>query len=178
MAALIGQQLGNYRIEERLGVGGMGEVYRAVHVHLNRPAAIKVLHSSQAADSSFQARFLREARAAAALSHPNIVEVFDFGEQDGVSYLVMELIPDGSLQRLLRQRSAEKGWTLGLGVDLVRQAADGLAYAHTHHMVHRDIKPDNLLLQRLQSADQPDQGEIAEQLSPEDQRFRPGATDR
>jgi serine/threonine protein kinase len=162
MAALIGQQLGNYRIEERLGVGGMGEVYRAIHVHLNRPAAIKVLHSSQAADSSFQARFLREARAAAALSHPNIVEVFDFGEQDGVSYLVMELIPDGSLQRLLRQRSAEKGWTLGLGVDLVRQAAEGLAYAHVHHMVHRDIKPDNLLLQRLDSPDQPDEHEIAE----------------
>jgi serine/threonine protein kinase len=162
MAALIGQQLGNYRIEERLGVGGMGEVYRAVHVHLNRPAAIKVLHSSQAADSSFQARFLREARAAAALSHPNIVEVFDFGEQDGVSYLVMELIPDGSLQRLLRQRSAEKGWTLGLGVDLVRQAAEGLAYAHTRHMVHRDIKPDNLLLQRLAPPDQPDASEIAE----------------
>jgi serine/threonine protein kinase len=161
MAALIGQQLGNYRIEERLGVGGMGEVYRAVHVHLNRPAAIKVLHSSQAADSTFQARFLREARAAAALSHPNIVEVFDFGEQDGVSYLVMELIPDGSLQRLLRQRSAEKGWTLGLGVDLVRQAAEGLAYAHTHHMVHRDIKPDNLLLQRLDAPDQPDESEIA-----------------
>jgi serine/threonine protein kinase len=162
MAALIGQQLGNYRIEERLGVGGMGEVYRAVHIHLNRPAAIKVLHSSQAADSSFQARFLREARAAAALAHPNIVEVFDFGEQDGVSYLVMELIPDGSLQRLLRQRSAEKGWTLGLGVDLVRQAAEGLAYAHTHHMVHRDIKPDNLLLQRLDAPDQPDESEIAE----------------
>jgi serine/threonine protein kinase len=162
MTALIGQQLGNYRIEERLGVGGMGEVYRAVHVHLNRPAAIKVLHSSQAADSSFQARFLREARAAAALSHTNIVEVFDFGEQDGVSYLVMELIPDGSLQRLLRQRSAEKGWTLGLGVDLVRQAAEGLAYAHIHHMVHRDIKPDNLLLQRVDSPDQPDESEIAE----------------
>jgi serine/threonine protein kinase len=162
MAALIGQQLGNYRIEERLGVGGMGEVYRAVHVHLNRPAAIKVLHSSQAADSSFQARFLREARAAAALSHPNIVEVFDFGDQDGVSYLVMELIPDGSLQRLLRQRSAESGWTLGLGVDLVRQAAEGLAYAHAHHMVHRDIKPDNLLLQAVDSPDLPDGSEVAE----------------
>ncbi|MDE3229034.1 MAG: protein kinase, partial [Chloroflexota bacterium] len=130
MSDLVGQTLGAYRIESRLGVGGMGEVYRAVHERLNRPAAIKVLHANQAADPTFQARFLREARAAAALSHPNIVEVFDFGEQDGVSFLVMELVPDGSLRTLLRQRSAEQGWSLGLGVDLVRQAAEGLAYAH------------------------------------------------
>lgn len=148
MADLVGHSLGNYRIEERLGVGGMGEVYRAMHMRLNRPAAIKVLHPNQAADATFQARFLREARAAAALSHPNIVEVFDFGEQDGASYLVMELVPDGSLRTLLKQRAKSQGWTLGLGIDLVRQAAEGLAYAHTHGMVHRDIKPDNLLLER------------------------------
>jgi serine/threonine protein kinase len=149
MADLIGQSLGNYRIESQLGAGGMGEVYRATHVRLNRPAAIKVLHANQAADPTFQARFLREARAAAALSHPNIVEVFDFGEENGASYLVMELVPDGSLRTLLRQRATGQGWTLGLGIDLVRQAAEGLAYAHEHGMVHRDIKPDNLLLQRL-----------------------------
>ncbi|HET9109548.1 MAG TPA: protein kinase [Ktedonobacterales bacterium] len=152
MADLVGQTLGNYRVESRLGSGGMGEVYRATHVHLNRPAAIKVLHANQAADPTFQARFLREARAAAALSHPNIVEVFDFGEQDGASYLVMELIPDGSLRSLLRQRATSQGWSLGLGVDLVRQAAEGLGYAHAHGMVHRDIKPDNLLLQRREGA--------------------------
>ncbi|HET9979866.1 MAG TPA: protein kinase [Ktedonobacterales bacterium] len=149
MADLIGQSLGSYRIESRLGAGGMGDVYRAVHTRLNRAAAIKVLHANQAADPTFQARFLREARAAAALSHPNIVEVFDFGEQDGASYLVMELVPDGSLRTLLRQRPQGQGWTLGLGIDLVRQAAEGLGYAHEHGMVHRDIKPDNLLLQRL-----------------------------
>lgn len=151
MSDLVGRTLGAYRIESRLGVGGMGEVYRAVHERLNRPAAIKVLHANQAADPTFQARFLREARAAAALSHPNIVEVFDFGEQDDISFLVMELVPDGSLRTLLRQRSAEQGWSLGLGVDLVRQAAEGLAYAHARGMVHRDIKPDNLLLQRIDS---------------------------
>lgn len=149
---LVGQTLGAYRIESQLGVGGMGEVYRAVHTRLNRPAAIKVLHANQAADPTFQARFLREARAAAALSHPNIVEVFDFGEQDDISFLVMELVPDGSLRTLLRQRSTGQGWSLGLGVDLVRQAAEGLAYAHAHGMVHRDIKPDNLLLQRLETS--------------------------
>ena len=149
MADLIGQNLGNYRIESQLGAGGMGEVYRATHIRLNRPAAIKVLHANQAADPTFQARFLREARAAAALSHPNIVEVFDFGEENGASYLVMELVPDGSLRTLLRRKATGQGWTLGLGIDLVRQAAEGLAYAHEHGMVHRDIKPDNLLLQRL-----------------------------
>lgn len=149
MADLVGHTLGAYRIEARLGAGGMGDVYRAMHTRLGRPAAIKVLHPSQASDATFQARFLREARAAAALSHPNIVEVFDFGEQDGASYLVMELVPDGSLRTLLRQRAQGSGWTLGLGVGLVRQAAEGLAYAHAHGMVHRDIKPDNLLLQRL-----------------------------
>jgi serine/threonine protein kinase len=127
----------------------MGEVYRAIHTRLNRPAAIKVLHAYQAGDPSFQARFLREARSAASLAHPNIVEVFDFGEQDGNSYLVMELVPDGSLRTLLRQRSAAEGWSLALGLDLARQAAEGLAYAHARGMVHRDIKPDNLLLQRL-----------------------------
>lgn len=162
MADLVGQTLGNYRIESRLGAGGMGEVYRAVHVRLNRPAALKVLHANQAGDPTFQARFLREARAAAALSHPNIVEVFDFGEQDGASYLVMELIPDGSLRTLLRQRSTGQGWSLGLGVDLVRQAAEGLAYAHAHGMVHRDIKPDNLLLHRLDSLSSSERGASAE----------------
>jgi len=150
MADLVGHNLGNYRIVSRLGRGGMGEVYRAVHILLNRPAAIKVLHADQAVDSTFQARFLREARAAAALSHPNIVEVFDFGEQDDNSYLVMELVPDGSLRSLLRQRGKGAGWSLGMGVDLARQTAEGLAYAHAHGMVHRDIKPDNLLLQRLE----------------------------
>lgn len=162
MADLIGQTLGNYRIESQLGAGGMGEVYRAVHVRLDRAVAIKVLHANQAADPTFQARFLREARAAAALSHPNIVEVFDFGEQDGASYLVMELIPDGSLRTLLRQRSTGRGWSLGLGVDLVRQAAEGLAYAHAHGMIHRDIKPDNLLLRRLDALDPSERGATAE----------------
>ncbi|HEX2347186.1 MAG TPA: protein kinase [Ktedonobacterales bacterium] len=151
MADLIGQTLGNYRIESRLGSGGMGDVYRAVHLRLNRPAALKVLHAMLSQDPTFQARFLREARAAAALSHPNIVEVFDFGEQDSLSYLVMELVPDGSLRSLLRQRAKGEGWSLGLGVDLVRQAAEGLAYAHARGMAHRDIKPDNLLLQRLET---------------------------
>src|SRR5690348_1838169 len=144
MAQLIGQTLGNYRIEEQLGSGGMGEVYRAVHLRLKRTAAVKVMHASLASDETFQARFLREAQAAAALSHPNIVEVYDFGEQDGRSYLIMELVPSGSLRTLLRQRAAGRGWSLELALDLVCQVAEGLTYAHSRGMVHRDIKPDNL----------------------------------
>ena len=150
---LVGKTLGNYRVESLLGSGGMGEVYRAIHTKLNRPAAIKVLHAYQAGDPNFQARFLREARSAAALAHPNIVEVFDFGEQDGDSYLVMELVPDGSLRTLLRQRSADQGWSLALGLNLVQQAAEGLAYANAQGMVHRDVKPDNLLLRRRSEAE-------------------------
>lgn len=146
MSTLEGQTLGNYRIETLLGTGGMGEVYRAVHVRLQRAAAIKVMHVYLASDPTFQARFLREAQSAAALSHPHIVDVFDFGEENNRAYLVMELVPDGSLRTLMRQRAANSGWSLALGVDLVTQAAEGLAYAHRRGMVHRDIKPDNLLL--------------------------------
>ncbi|RIK35718.1 MAG: hypothetical protein DCC58_20195, partial [Chloroflexi bacterium] len=144
-----GQVIGNYRIEALLGSGGMGQVFRATHVHLNRPAAVKVLHPQYAADPTFQARFLQEARAASALRHPNIVEIIDFGQADGRFYLVMELVSEGSVRTLLQQRAgAGTPLALPLGVDLVRQAADGLAYAHGQGMVHRDMKPDNLLISR------------------------------
>ena len=93
----IGQTLGQYRIEAPLGSGGMGQVYRGVHRLLNRPAAIKVMQAHLAANPDFRARFLREAQSAAALKHSNIVEIYDFGEQDGHLYLVMELMTDGSL---------------------------------------------------------------------------------
>lgn len=149
MSSLIGQVIGNYRIEALLGSGGMAQVYRAVHVMLNRSAAIKVMHAHYATDGGFQDRFVQEAKAVAALNHPNIVDVYDFSkqEQDGLLYLVMEYIPNGSLRTLLqRQSSGTEQLPLSLGLDLVRQAANGLAYAHSRGMVHRDIKPDNLLL--------------------------------
>jgi Tol biopolymer transport system component len=148
MQEWVGRTIGSYRIEASLGSGGMGRVYRGVHVHLNRAVAIKVLHEHLALDETFQARFLREAQAVAALSHPNIVDVLDFSHEQGVYYLVMELVPDGSLKTLLR-RSPEQGPVpLAVGLDLVRQAADALDYAHRQGMIHRDIKPDNLLLRR------------------------------
>ncbi len=149
MSSLIGQVIGNYRIEALLGSGGMAQVYRAVHVMLNRSAAIKVMHAHYSTDVGFQDRFVQEAKAVAALDHPNIVDVYDFSKQehDGLLYLVMEYIPNGSLRTLLqRQSSGTEQLPLSLGLDLMRQAANGLAFAHSQGMVHRDIKPDNLLL--------------------------------
>lgn len=148
MADLIGRTLGKYRIEARIGSGGMGEVYRGVHVSLNRPAAIKVMSQHVAGDSNFQERFKREARSAAALTHPNIVEVYDFGEENGLYFLVMELVSDGSLHTLLRRRAAGAPPSLPLLLHLIRQAAEGIGYAQRQGMTHRDIKPDNLLLRR------------------------------
>src|SRR5215469_13429969 len=97
MDDLLGKTLGQYHLEALLGTGGMGQVYRGVHKLLHRPAAIKVMLAHYAAHPQFRARFLQEARAVAALHHPNIVEIYEFGEQDGTLFLIMELMGDGSL---------------------------------------------------------------------------------
>jgi serine/threonine protein kinase len=147
MMSLIGETIGNYRIDALIGVGGMGEVYHGVHVHLDRPAAIKIMHPHLAADPGFQARFRQEARAAARLDHPGIVQILDFGQQEERYFLVMELVTDGSVRTLLRQGpSGSTPLDLPTGLNLIRQAAEALAYAHEQGMIHRDIKPDNLLL--------------------------------
>ena len=148
MSDLIGQTIGNYRVEALIGSGGMAQVYRAVHVNLNRPAAIKVMHANLAADPKFQERFKQEAKAAAQLNHPNIIAIHDFTEQEqgGLLYLVMEYIDAGSVRTLLQQSGGATPLSLPLGIDLVQQAANGLAFAHSRGMIHRDIKPDNLLL--------------------------------
>jgi serine/threonine protein kinase len=144
---LIGQIIGNYRIEAAIGRGGMGQVFRARHIHLGRLAAIKVLNESIAIDSTFQARFQQEARAAASLNHPHIITIYEFGEQEGRAFLAMELSTAESLREWLRQKpERDQGWTLADGLELVRQAADGLAYAHSQGIIHRDIKPDNFML--------------------------------
>jgi serine/threonine protein kinase len=153
MAELIGQTIGNYRVEALLGAGGMGQVFRARHIHLDRPVALKVMHANLSHDPGFQARFRQEARAIAALQHPNIVEVYDFGEQNGLMYLVMELVTGGSMRGLMQKHARDgKPWPLMLAIDLVQQAAEGLAYAHGQGMIHRDIKPDNMLLRAVSGA--------------------------
>ena len=149
MNELLGQIIGNCRIEALLGSGGMGQVYRVRHMHLDRLQALKVMHAHLASDPGFQARFRQEAQAIAALEHPHIVRIFGFDEQQGRYYITMEYLPDGSLRTLLDRRAREGAkWPLSFGLDLVRQAAEALDFAHARGIVHRDIKPDNILIER------------------------------
>jgi Tol biopolymer transport system component len=142
MALLPGRRLGPYAIVAPLGAGGMGEVYRARDTRLDRDVAIKVLPERFAGSPEALARFDREARAVAALSHPNILALFDFGSEDGVVYAVTELLHGESLrERLARERLGERK-SVGLGAEI----ADGLAAAHAAGIVHRDLKPENIFL--------------------------------
>ncbi|MCA1725509.1 MAG: serine/threonine protein kinase [Thermomicrobia bacterium] len=149
MSDLIGEMIGNYRIEALLGTGGMATVFRGTHLLLNRPVAVKVPHPQFTAEPGFNERFTQEAKAVAGLSHPNIVNIFDFGKRDdGLLYLVMELITAGSIRRLLQQWGSNPDQrSLAEGIDLMCQAAGALSYAHQRAIIHRDIKPDNMLLQ-------------------------------
>ena len=131
---------GRYRLERPLGHGGMATVYLAQDEELRRPVAIKLLAENLASDTAFRERFLREARLAARLSHPNVVTVYDAGEaEDGRPYIVMEYVPGTTLAELGRVPPVE---AVGLAV----QACRGLAHAHSAGLVHRDVKPQNLLL--------------------------------
>src|SRR2546423_9514847 len=144
---LIGQVLaGKYRIEEKLDEGGMGCVYRATHVLMEKTVAIKVLHPALAADDKIVARFTREAKAASRISHPHAINVTDFGESEkGVVYMVMEFLRARTLKDIIR---AEGPVPLQRVVGIVRQAAGALEAAHAEGGVHRDLKRDNILLER------------------------------
>jgi eukaryotic-like serine/threonine-protein kinase len=137
--------LGPYKIQRPLGQGGMGTVYLAEHEELNRKVALKVLHGDKAIDKLTLERFLREARAAAALDHPNIVRIHDVGQHGSVRFLVMEYVEGDTLESLL-----QKGGAMGLSraVDYIAQAAAGLQHAYEKGFIHRDIKPANLMLTR------------------------------
>lgn len=143
------RKLGKYEVTERLGRGGMAEVYRAYHVNLDRFVAIKVLHSFLADDPEFKSRFEKEARNIARLKHPNIVQVYDFDydEESESYYMVMELIDGPTLKdRLFKMSEEGKLPTLNEALRIVRESASALAYAHSQGMVHRDVKPGNLML--------------------------------
>jgi serine/threonine protein kinase len=137
----VGQQYGNYRLLRLLGAGSFAAVYLGEHQYLERPAAVKVLHVQM--ESQGHAAFLREARTIARLDHPHIVRVLDFGIQDQKPYLVMEYTANGTL----RTRHP-KGTRLSLEqiVTYVKQIASALDYAHAQHVIHRDVKPENILL--------------------------------
>src|SRR5215216_3688372 len=133
-----------YDVVRPLGSGGMGEVYLARDRVLGRDVALKVLRTQYAGDAEFAERFKREAMSAASLSHPNIIQVYDRGEtEEGASYIAMEYVPGGTLkERISREGPLEAADAAGLGA----QVAQALGAAHDRGMVHRDIKPQNVLL--------------------------------
>jgi serine/threonine protein kinase len=145
MDALIGRKLGQFIIKERIGAGGMATVFKAFQPNLERYVAIKVLPAFHAQDQVFVKRFVMEARSVARLAHPNIVQIHDFGqEDDNVFYIVMEYVDGGTLKDRLKQKSL----TVPESIDFMIQAAEGLGCAHTNGIIHRDVKPANMLLRK------------------------------
>ncbi len=143
MVDRVGQQFGNYRLVTLLGQGGYAEVYLGQHVRLELQAAIKVLHTHLTVQEA--AHFQQEAQTIAKLTHPFIVRVFDFDVQEGVPFLVMDYAPGGSLRRRYPKGSLVP---LAQIVSSVKQVAAALQYAHEHKFIHRDVKPENMLLGR------------------------------
>jgi len=136
-------KIGHYTIVSELGRGGMGVVYKAHEESLNRYVAIKVLGEQLSGDPSFVTRFVREAQAAAALSHPNIIQIFFIGEDDGRHYFVMEYVKGKSLLAMVKEEGRIEN---PRATQFMLQAAQGLAAAHDRGFLHRDIKPANLLV--------------------------------
>jgi CheY-like chemotaxis protein len=140
----LGTVIAGYRIEERVGRGGMGVVYRAEHLNLQRRAAIKIIAPDLAESEGFRERFTREARIAAALQHPNIVTVYDAGEVDGLLYLAMQFIQGEDLSAVLRANGRLRPYR---AIDVCRQVASALDAAHAMGLIHRDVKPANVLIE-------------------------------
>src|SRR5271156_260933 len=138
----IGSKIGPYEIVAPIGAGGMGEVYRARDARLGREVALKILPESFARDAERLRRFEQEARAVAALNHPNILAVFDIGQQDGSPFIVSELLEGESLRIPLDGGALPQRKTIEYGV----QIAHGLAAAHDKGIVHRDLKPENIFV--------------------------------
>jgi serine/threonine-protein kinase len=141
---LIGRLIdGRYQVRSRIARGGMATVYLATDLRLERRVAVKVMHGHLADDSQFKQRFIQEARSAARLAHPNVVNVFDQGQDDDSAYLVMEYLPGITLRDLLQEHGALTGEQT---IDIAEAVLSGLAAAHKAGIVHRDLKPENVLL--------------------------------
>ncbi len=139
---MTGKTLGHYRIDSKLGEGGMGVVYLAQDTHLDRRVAVKVLPPEAVANPERKRRFVQEAKAASALNHPNIVTIYDIDSADGVDYIAMEFVPGRSLDQVI----GRKGMKVGESLHYAVQIADALARAHQAGIVHRDLKPGNIMV--------------------------------
>jgi serine/threonine-protein kinase len=142
MSELVGRKLGKYTLEAKLGEGGMAAVFQSRHPQFDRPVAIKILPPTVDQDPNFRARFEREGRTIAGLNHPNIIRIYDIDESDGLFYMVMDLLPAGTLESRIRAGGLDRTW----GVDVIAKVAEALEYAHVRGVIHRDIKPSNILL--------------------------------
>jgi Tol biopolymer transport system component/tRNA A-37 threonylcarbamoyl transferase component Bud32 len=145
---VVGKVLGHYRIVEKLGEGGMGVVYKARDLHLDRFAALKILPPDKLSDPDRRLRFIQEAKAASALNHANIVTVYDIAEEDGIHFIAMEYVEGKTLDFLIRHRGLTLGETLRYAV----QIADALSAAHAAGIVHRDLKPANVIITEKEQA--------------------------
>ena len=146
MNELAGQSLGGYQLEEEIGRGSMGMVYRGKQIALGREVAVKVLSQALAKDASYVARFIREAQIIAGLNHPNIVQIFDAGQQNGLLYFVMEFVQGPTVASLLHLDGTLPHY---LATEYAAQIADALDFAYRErNVIHRDIKPENLMLDR------------------------------
>ena len=134
-----------YEILEQIGTGGMSDVYRAKCHKLNRFVAIKVLKKEYSEDKTFVSKFRAEAQAAAGLTHPNIVNVYDVGDENGIYYIVMELVEGITLKKYIEKKGKIP---YKEAVSIAIQVAKGMQAAHSHHIVHRDIKPQNIIISR------------------------------
>ena len=145
---LVGKNLGGYQIDRKIGAGGMGGVYLAEQISLKRKVALKVLNEQFAADSAFVDQFVNEARAAGALNHPNVVQVYDVGSAEGHYYFSMEVMPGGSIEDKIKEGPVE--WEEGLNWFI--DSANALIFAKRREILHRDVKPDNLMIGEDDSA--------------------------
>src|SRR5262249_24826588 len=142
MDQMIGQTLGHYRIESKLGEGGMGVVYRAFDTHLDRPVAIKILRADATSSAERKRRFVQEAKAASALNHPNIVHIYDISSYEGTDFIAMEFVAGKTLDQLI----GKSGLALKDTLKYSTQIADALSRAHAAGIVHRDLKPANIIV--------------------------------
>jgi serine/threonine-protein kinase len=144
-----GRELGSYKITHRIGSGGMGEVYEAMHTRLRKRVALKTLRQSLAKSGEARARFIREGETASRLRHANVVDITDVGEADGVPFLVMELLEGEALSALVRRIGT---LSVPAAVDILLPVADAVQVAHDNGIIHRDLKPDNIFLAQTHQA--------------------------